>query len=453
MLKRFFTVLSAIAVTALLSACNDSSSRRPAATTPVVPASSVVYEVFHASQDAPEVEVTAGSDTVKGIDFGEGAFFDLLEGSVDVTVDGVLPGGPATVIGPATIAGVDGQRITVIALNEVTSIEPLVLVDDQPAVDAGEVRVRIVHAASTAPMVDVYVTDMMTDITTVAPLGTFSFKDTLGPVTVPEGEYRIQVTPAGDPTAVVYDSGAVGLAGGSDLVIAAIANVATGSAAIELAVLTGSDILRIVDAASTANVRVVHASADAPAVDVVANDDFAAPAVPALAFPQVTGYLELVPGDINVKVVPAGATTPVVIDADLSLEAATSYTVLAIGELAAIQARVLVDRVRPIATEAQLRIVHASALAGEVDLYLVAPGTDLESVEPNFTAVSLGGLTGYLSLAAGDYDVAVTPTGDKTPAIGPATISLEAGKIYTAAARDEVGGTLPLGLILFDDFL
>jgi len=185
----------------------------------------------------------------------------------------------------------------------------------------------------------------------------------------------------------------------------------------------------------------------------VANDDFGAPAVAGLAFPEVTGYLELAPGDINVKVVPAGETTPVVIDADLTLEAATSYTVLAINALADIEPRVLVDRIRPIATEAQLRIVHASALAGAVDLYLVAPGTDLESVDPNFTGVVLGGETGYLSLAAGDYDVAVTPTGDKTAAIGPATISLEAGKIYTAAARDEVGGSLPLGLILFDDFL
>lgn len=453
MLKHQFAMVCALMVAGLLAACSDSSSSRPAPEPPPPPATSVIYEVFHASQDAPEVEISVGANTITGVDFGQGAFFDVLEGAVDITVDGLLPSGPATVIGPATVDGTDGQRITVIALNEVTSIEPLILVDDQPVFDAGEVRVRVVHAASTAPMVDVYVTDAVTDISTVAPLGTFAFKETLGPVTVAEGEYRIQVTPAGDPATVVYDSGAVGLAGGSDLVIAAIANVATGSAAVELAVLTGSDILRLVDAGSTANLRVVHASADAPAVDVVANDDFGAPAVAGLAFPEVTGYLELAPGDLNVKVVPAGVTTPVVIDADLTLEAATSYTVLAINALADIEPRVLVDRIRPIATEAQLRIVHASALAGAVDLYLVAPGTDLESVDPNFTGVVLGGETGYLSLAAGEYDVAVTPTGDKTPAIGPATISLEAGKIYTAAARDEVGGSLPLGLILFDDFL
>ena len=126
---------------------------------------------------------------------------------------------------------------------------------------------------------------------------------------------------------------------------------------------------------------------------------------------------------------------------------------MAIDELANIQPLVLVDQPRRIATEARLRIIHASALAGEVDLYLVAPGTDITDIEPNFSAVPLGADTGYLSLAEGDYDVIVTPTGDKTPAIGPALVSLEAGKTYSAAARDETGLALPLGLILFDDFL
>jgi hypothetical protein len=37
--------------------------------------------------------------------------------------------------------------------------------------------------------------------------------------------------------------------------------------------------------------------------------------------------------------------------------------------------------------------------------------------------------------------------------IGPATISVMDGNVYTAAARDPVGGGDPFGLILFDDFV
>jgi len=45
------------------------------------------------------------------------------------------------------------------------------------------------------------------------------------------------------------------------------------------------------------------------------------------------------------------------------------------------------------------------------------------------------------------------PTGTKTPAIGPAAISVAGGGIYTAIARDAAGGGAPLGLILIDDFV
>jgi hypothetical protein len=60
--------------------------------------------------------------------------------------------------------------------------------------------------------------------------------------------------------------------------------------------------------------------------------------------------------------------------------------------------------------------------------------------------------TGFLPLAAGSYDVTVTPAGSKTAAIGPATIAVSAGGVYTAVARDAPGGGVPLGLILMDDF-
>ena len=448
--------LIAVAMVTLAGfACSNGSNdnRVQAAAEAEEEVTTVDVEVLHASQDAPPVNVAVGSlAPITDLDYGQAANVTASAGDLTLQVDGILPTSTTTVIGPTDVQVQDGERLTVIAANAVAAIEPIVLIDDQPAVDAAEVRVRVVHAASAAPMVDVYVTDAVTDIATVAPLGTFSFTETLGPVVVAAGEYRIRVTPAGDPMTVAYDSGAIDLAGGSDLVVAAITNVATGASPIELAVLTGEDSLRLVDANATADVRVIHASADAPNVDVIANDDFAAPAVTNLAFPEVTGQLMLAPGSLNVKVVPTGAATPVVIDADLDLQAATAYTVMAIDTLDNIQPLVLVDDPRAIATEARLRVIHASALAGEVDLYVVAPGTAIADVEPNFTAVPLGGETGYVSLDAGDYEVAVTPTGTKDVAIGPALVSLEAGKIYSAAARDEVGAMLPLGLILFDDF-
>ena len=448
-------LLLGVFAVSFIAACSDSDSGTITPPPANANLGTATLEIFHASQDAPPVTASvAGNPLAAGalLDFGGVLNTSVTGGTFSLAVDGQLPGGPATVIGPADITATDGQRVSVLALNDVANIEPLIIIEDGATVAATDVRVRVVHAASSAPLVDVYVTDPTTDISTVAPLGTFAFKDVLGPATVTEGDYRIQVTVAGDPTTVVYDSGTVALAGGSDLLIAAIANVATGSAAIELIASTGSASLRLLDTNTPADLRVVHVSPDAPNVDVIAADNFAAPAVSNLAYPEATGYLSLTPGDLNVKVVPTGATTPVVIDADVTLEAATSYSVLAVGALADIAPLVLVDDVRRVNTEARVRIIHGSPSAGDVDIFVVAPGTDITTATPAFSAVPFQAETGYVSLEAGDYDVVVTPTGTTTAAIGPVTISIANGGIYTAIARDEVGLGTPLGLILLDDF-
>ena len=107
---------------------------------------------------------------------------------------------------------------------------------------------------------------------------------------------------------------------------------------------------------------------------------------------------------------------------------------------------------RRIATEAQVRIVHGSTLAGPVDIY-VTETNDISDATPAFANVPFKADTGYVSLAAGDYVVTVTPAGSKTAAIGPVALSLEANKIYTAIARDGEGLTADVGLILMDDFV
>jgi hypothetical protein len=187
-------------------------------------------------------------------------------------------------------------------------------------------------------------------------------------------------------------------------------------------------------------------------VDIVANDGFASPLISALEFPNAVGYVDLPADTYNIKVVPNGAEAPVVIDADLTLDGGTAYNVIATDNLASITALVLTADNRRIATEAKLRIVHGSPTAGDVDIYFVPVGTDIETVEPALSGVMFQADTDFLSVAPGDYDVVVTPAGSKTAAIGPATISLSASGIYTTVARDVVGGGTPLGLILLDDF-
>lgn len=424
-----------------LAACNDSGPAQ--------------LRVMHASPDAPEVDVLAGNTRVaSGLDYGEAtAQIELDAGVVTLAVQGLLPGGTtATVIGPVDVDLEKDTLYTVLAVGDVANIEPLVITQPRQRVPQDSTRVRVVHAAPDAPAVDVYLTGPDANLMASAPVGSFAFKEAIGPVVVSAGDYRVRVTLAGDPGTIVFDSGTVPLAGGADLVIAAIENTDTGPSPIQLVVSDGTLGARVYSTGIPADLRVVHASADAPPVDVVANDNFSTPLVSDLAFPQATGFVSVPAATYNVKVAAAGTTTDV-IDADLTLQPAVRYSVLAVGALADIEPLVATDDARRIATAAKLRVIHGAPTAASVDIYVTAPGATITTLNPTLAGVPFKANTGFLQLPAGSYSVTVTPTGTKTAAIGPIDITLNAGGIYTAVARDPVAPGVDFGLILLDDFV
>ena len=104
------------------------------------------------------------------------------------------------------------------------------------------------------------------------------------------------------------------------------------------------------------------------------------------------------------------------------------------------------------AANAKVRIVHASPNAGEVDIYVTAVGANINNEMPTLASIPFKANTGYIALAAGDYDVTVTAAGSKTAAIGPAPIEVSDAGVYTAVARDPLPGETEFGLILLDDF-
>jgi len=466
--KILFPVVAALA----LSACDNDDGDdavQPPPPPPPPPAATFDLQVLHASPDAPPVNIFFnGEEALSGVDYKVGSgrlSFD--EGTYPVQVDAIVPGDTVTVI-PETDIDFAGDTIySIIAVGNVAdeTLAPLVLEQPGEPVGAGNARAFVVHAASdpVAASVDVFVTAPDADLTAEAPLNTepLAFTETIGPAEVPAGDYQIRITPAGDPATVVYDSGTVALADGADLLIAAVNNTGLTGESIDLngepavvspvslVVLDGTESAEIRDINTPAELRVVHASPDAPNVDVVVND--ALTILSDVPFPAVGPVQAVDPADYNVKVQATGNPSAVVIDADVTLDAGVVYDVLAINTLAAIEPLVLTDDYRRIATEAKLRVIHASPTAAEVDIYLT-DSEDISAATPVLTDVPFAENTGFLGLAGGSYFVTVTPAGDTTPAIGPVPVTLEAGNLYTIIARDAVGGGTPLDVIVFGDF-
>jgi hypothetical protein len=199
---------------------------------------------------------------------------------------------------------------------------------------------------------------------------------------------------------------------------------------------------------ATAQVRVVHAAADAPNVDVLVDGSAVLTNVP---FKGASNYLSVPAGTRNLQVRAAGTST-VVIDADATAAQGESYTVIATGPVAAIAPLVLEDDLTtPAAGNIKLRLVHASPTAGPVDIYVTAPGADLTTVTPTLANVPFRAASDYLEVPAGTYRVRITPAGSKTVAIDVDGVTLTSGQIRTAVAVDAPGGGAPLGAILLAD--
>jgi hypothetical protein len=207
------------------------------------------------------------------------------------------------------------------------------------------------------------------------------------------------------------------------------------AAAIALAAITAVP----ASAAGESRVRVLHASPDAPAVDVYL-DGTKVDALVNVPFGVISDYLTIPSGSHQVTVYATGTTTSPVIDASLPFAAGKSYTVAATNAVASIEAKVLTDAPAPKASGAQLRVVHFSADTPAVD---IAPdgAAPADAIVKN---LAYPDATGYLDVPAATYDLEVRAAGTSTVALQLDPISLAAGKSYTVFAIGS-GASTPLG--------
>jgi hypothetical protein len=193
-------------------------------------------------------------------------------------------------------------------------------------------------------------------------------------------------------------------------------------------------------AADTASVRVLHASPDAPAVDVYL-DDTKVSALTNVPFGVISGYLAIPAGAHNVKVYATGTTAGPVIDANVTVAAGKMYTIAATGPVSAITAQVIADAPSPSCTTAQVRVVHFSADAPAVDVATTG-AAPADAVVKNLAYPTP---TLYLDLPAGSYDLEVRLAGTTTVALPLPGVTIAKCNSYSvfavgSAASPAVGG-------------
>ncbi len=391
-----------------------------------------LLRVVHASPDAPAVDIYLnGEAALLDIPFFTATgYIELPAGTYAVAI---APAGTSLndAVLSADVSLMAGMAYTAAAAGALADLQLLAFEDDLSPTADGEARVAVYHLSPDAPAVDVKLADG-TPLLTNLPFGS------VGTLNVPAATYDLIVTPTGSD-AVVLDLAGTMLEAGNRYSVFATDFVSNLTAQLAVTALTQEAAApdepmpeepmpeptavpmpeEPAVPALPASVRVVHASPDAPAVDVYVNGNLTLSNVP---FFTVSDYLEIPAGTYRIQVTPTGsAPDAAVIDADVEVLPGRAYTIAATGFVANIGASIFEDNLSP-TNDARLTVYHVAPDAGSVDVKL-ADGTSL-----------VRGLDflefATLEVPPSTYSVNVTPAGSDAILTGLTDATLESGVFY-----------------------
>ena len=179
-------------------------------------------------------------------------------------------------------------------------------------------------------------------------------------------------------------------------------------------------------------IRALHASPDAPDVDVLINGQVSLEGV---AYQQASGNLTFAVGDYDVAVNVAGSETTVLSD---------TFTVNA-GDLVTLIAANTVDQIEYLVIEedgsavtagnARVNVVHASPTAGDVDIYVSAYGDALPAT-PTLNDVPFRASSSLGEVPVGTYQIRITGSDSTEVVFDSGPLALNSTDNLTVVAVD-----------------
>ena len=185
-------------------------------------------------------------------------------------------------------------------------------------------------------------------------------------------------------------------------------------------------------------VRILHASPDAPAVDVYIDKEKVARNI---SFANLTDYLRLKPGRYNIQVFPAGsARTRPVLNENVYVPPQSIYTIAVVNRLNNLSMFIITDpENQPEPDTSYLRVAHLSPNAPPVNIRL-----DNRTL---FRSLSYRDVSRYAVLRPATYDLNVIPGGGDQSVLTIDNIVLQSSKYYTIYILGLVNEEPPLQAI------
>ena len=139
-------------------------------------------------------------------------------------------------------------------------------------------------------------------------------------------------------------------------------------------------------------------------------------------------------GNRKVEVRPTGTTTDL-INSTVAFASQKKYTMLAVGLVPPAKPTIAAllktdDNSPPQSGNINLRVIHASTAGPpNLDIFVVAPGTNITNATPNISALAYQQASDYLNVPAATYEVIMADPTDRTIRPVDRTYTLTAGQI------------------------
>lgn len=285
------------------------------------------------------------------------------------------------------------------------------------------------HANTSAGPVDVYLAADGTLPVAGNAIGTLGFGEQLKAREFEAGEYEVILTPAGDPSTLLYRGSTATFPAADSITLVvydADANI-TAPVALRLLVAGGASV-EIPDERFPGTAQFVNTSVESGPVDVIVNGDFAAPAASNLGVGEVSGDIP-VPGTASYQFVPTG-TTMALLEQDLVIVRGSRSSVLLSGDSDSLSVLRIAAVRRAAATSARLRLTNAVTDTESINLYILPPGTEIDDTTVPAAAGINEGFTAAVDRPSGDVEITVTSEDRSTTLVGPVTVSLSNGSVF-----------------------
>jgi Domain of unknown function (DUF4397) len=192
-----------------------------------------------------------------------------------------------------------------------------------------------------------------------------------------------------------------------------------------------------------AQVRVIDASPDAPAIDVYQNSQGNLYNV---GFGTVSSYIPIAPGTYSHTAFTAG-TQQQLAQIRATLGSGSQYTLLTGNIAANLQMAMLKDQAFPAPNgQVALRFLGQATRSGPVDIYLLPAGFSLSGAAPIATGVNFGTNTGYINAPSGTYSIVAFPTGIAPSAATPSYTGIQTAYPATSVRTILLLDQQPAGL-------